>query len=474
MTWFSPSHLLRQRSPPFGPATATSPLRDLLALVLRHQHRRRQLLQIHAQFIAHQVFDQSPTRWRAFLKAYSHGPFPQEAVHLFRHARQRLADDTFAFVFVLKACVGLGWPQAGAQLHGLVVRKGFEFNAYVHTSLVNAYVVCGCLVEARKAFDEMTVKNAVSWNVMITGFAGWGKVEYARLLFEQMPCRNVVSWTGLIDGYTRASLYVEAVVLFRSMMAGGISPSEITILAVIPSVSNIGGILMGEMLHGYCEKKGLMSDVRVGNSLIDLYAKIGSVQNSLKVFEEMLDTRNLVSWTSTISGFAMHGMSIEALELFAEMRRAGIRPNRITFLSLINACSHGGLVEEGLAFFRSMIYEYNIDPEVKHFGCIIDMLGRAGRLCEAEQIIEGLPMEANVVVWRILLGCCSKYGEVEMGEKAIKKILDLERESGGDFAVLSNMLNEFGRFSDAEQARKLLDERKTAKVPGLALVGEIQ
>ncbi|XP_066311386.1 pentatricopeptide repeat-containing protein At1g09220, mitochondrial [Miscanthus floridulus] len=473
MTWLSPSHLLRQRSPPFRAATCPR-LRDLIALVLRHQDRRRQLLQIHTQFIAHQVFDRNPAPWRAFLKAYSHGPFPLEALHLFRHARQHLADDTFAFAFVLKACAGLGWPRAGAQLHALMVQKGFEFHAYVHTALVNVYVVSGCLVEAWKAFDEMPVKNIVSWNVMITGFAGWGEVEYARLLFDQMPCRNVVSWTGLIDGYTRACLHVEAVALFRHMMAGGISPSEITVLAVVPAISNLGGILMGEMLHGYCEKKGIVSDARVGNSLIDLYAKIGSVQNSLKVFDKMLDRRNLVSWTSIISAFAMHGLSVEALELFAEMRRARIRPNRITFLSVINACSHGGLVEQGLAFFKSMVYEYNIDPEIKHFGCIIDMLGRAGRLCEAEQIIEGLPMEVNVIVWRILLGCCSKYGEVEMGKRAIKMISDLERESGGDFAVLSNVLNELGRFIDAEQARKLLDERKIIKVPGIALVGDIQ
>eukprot|EP00267_Zea_mays_P035523 XP_008671535.1 pentatricopeptide repeat-containing protein At1g09220, mitochondrial-like [Zea mays] len=201
-----------------------------------------------------------------------------------------------------------------------------------------------------------------------------------------MPCRNVVSWTGLIDGYTRACLYAEALTLLHHMMAGGINPSEIIVLAVIPAISNLGGIVMGEMLNGYCEKKGIMSDVRVGNSLIDLYAKIGSVQNSLKVFDEMLDRRNLVSWTSIISGFAMHGLSVEALELFAEMRRVGIKPNRITFLSVINACSHGGLVQQG------------------------------------------------------------KYGEVEMGERAIKMISDLERESGGDFlqataAVVLLMVN---------------------------------
>lgn len=469
----TPSHLLGQRWPPFRPS-ASPHLQSLIALLLRHQDRRRQLLQVHAQLVAHQMFDQRPAPWRALLKAYSHGPFPQEALHLFRHASRHLADDTFAFAFALKACAALGWPRASAQLHGLGIRKGFEFHAYVHTSLVNAYVVCGCLVEARRAFDEMPTKNAVIWNVMITGSAGWGEVEYARILFDHMPCRNVVSWTGLIDGYTRARLYAEAVTLFCHMMAAGINPNEVTVLAVIPAISNLGGILMGEMLHCYCEKKGLVSDVRIGNSLIDLYAKIGSVQNSVKVFNEMLDRRNLVSWTSIVSCFATHGLSIEAVELFAEMGRSGIRPNRITFLSVINACSHGGLVEQGLAFFKSMVYEYNINPEVKHFGCMIDMLGRAGRLSEAEKIIEGLPVEVNAVVWRTLLGCCSKYGEVEMGQRAIKKILSLERESGGDFAVLSNMLNEIGWFIDAEQARKLVDERKTVKVPGLALVGEIR
>ncbi|KAM0848092.1 hypothetical protein ACQ4PT_054598 [Festuca glaucescens] len=468
MARFSP-HFSRQRSPPLHAAAAvatatTAHIHGLVALLLKHQAERRPLLQIHSQLVAHQVFDRRPTPWHALLKAYSRGPFPQEALHLFRDAHRHAADDTYAFMFAFGACAGLTWPRAGAQLHGLVVREGFEFHAYVHTALINVYLVCGCLADARMVFDEMPVKNAVSWNVMIIGFAGRGEFEYARLLFEWMPCRNVVSWTGMIDGYTRSSRHVEAVDLFRCMMAEGVNPSEITVLAVVPAITSIGRILLGEALHGFCEKMGLLVlDVRVGNSLIDLYAKIGSIQNSLKVFNEMMDRRNLVSWTSIISGFAMHGLSTEAVELFAEMRRAGITPNRITFLSVLNACSHGGLVEQGVAFFKSMVYEYAINPEIKHFGCIIDMLGRAGRLCEAEQVISGLPMEVNSVVWRTLLGCCSKYGEVEMGERAMKKMLEIETESGGDFVVVSNMLTEHGRFSDAERARKLVDGRNAVK-----------
>uniref|UniRef100_A0A8I6Y2E1 Pentatricopeptide repeat-containing protein n=2 Tax=Hordeum vulgare subsp. vulgare TaxID=112509 RepID=A0A8I6Y2E1_HORVV len=469
-----PADVLRQGCrPSHDAAAADAHVRGLVALLLRHQAERRPLLQIHAQLVARQVFDRRPTPWHALLKAYSRGPLPQEALSLFRDARRHAADDTYAFVHALGACAALAWPRAGAQLHGLAVRKGFEFHAYVHTALLNAYVVCGCLAESRIAFDEMPAKNAVTWNVMITGFAARGEVEYARLLFERMPCRNVVSWTGMIDGYTRSCRSVEAVALFRRMMAEAVDPSEITVLAVVPAVSNIGRILLGEALHGYCEKKGLLVlDIRVGNSLIDLYAKIGSIKNSLKIFHEMLDRRNLVSWTSIISGFAMHGLSTEAVELFAEMRRAGIRPNRVTFLSVLNACNHGGLVEQGVLFFKCMVYEYNLTPEIKHFGCIIDMLGRAGRLSEAEQVISGLPMEVNSVVWRTLLGCCSKYGEVEMGQRAMKKILDIERESGSDFVVVSNMFTELGRFGDAERSRKLVDERSVVKVPGLALVGE--
>ncbi|XP_047056688.1 pentatricopeptide repeat-containing protein At1g09220, mitochondrial-like [Lolium rigidum] len=476
MARFSP-HFSRQGSPPLHPAAAATAahVHSLLTLLLKHQSARRPLLQIHAQLVAHQVFDRRPTPWHTLLKSYSRGPFPQEALHLFRHSRRHATSNTYAFTFALGACTRLAWPHATRQLHGLLIRNGFAFHAHVHTALASAYLACGRLADARTAFDEMPAKNAVSWNVMVTGLAGRGEVEHARLLFDRMPCRNVVSWTGMIDGYTRSSRHAEAVGLFRRMMAEGVSPSEITVLAVVPAITGIGRVLLGEALHGFCEKTGLLVlDVRVGNSLIDLYAKIGSIRNSLKVFDEMMGRRNLVSWTSIISGFAMHGLSAEAVELFAEMRRAGIAPNRITFLSVLNACSHGGLVEQGVAFFKSMVYEYNINPEIKHFGCVIDMLGRAGRLCEAEQVIGGLPMEVNSVVWRTLLGCCSKYGEVEMGERAMKRILEIETESGGDFVVVSNMLTEHGRFSDAERARKLVDERNAVKVPGLALVGASQ
>ncbi|XP_029120555.1 pentatricopeptide repeat-containing protein At1g09220, mitochondrial-like [Elaeis guineensis] len=453
----------------------------LLSLLLKHQTRRHPSIQVHSQLLTtalhrYHINETGMRIWNNLIRNYSLGCYPQEAIHVYQQMQDICCSpfptDTFTFAFLLKACANLSLANAGIQFHGLTIKKGFEFNVYTHTSLLNMYATCGCLVDARRAFDEMPERNSVAWNAMITGYANWGELSLARLLFEKMPVRNVISWTGLIDGYTRAHRPEEAFACFGQMMIQGTNPTEITVIAIVPAVSNFGALDIGESLHGYCEKTGICAlDIRVENSLIDMYAKCGSIESSYKVFQEMHGRRNLVSWTSIISGFAMHGMANEAVRQFEEMGRADVKPNRVTFLSILNACSHGGLVEEGIRFFTGMVYEHGIEPEIKHFGCMIDMLGRAGRLAEAEEMIVGMPMQVNVIVWRTLLGCCSKHGDVEMGERVMRRILELEKGYGGDYVVLSNMLTEVGRFDDAERVRRLIDERNVKKVPGLSLVG---
>ncbi|KAG0468127.1 hypothetical protein HPP92_017455 [Vanilla planifolia] len=449
----------------------------LLSLLQQHPSRRPSL-QIHAHLITSGLHRYRMSRsgmllWNTLICRYSLECFPSDALHVYQYmlffCAADLPTDSFTFSFLIKACGVSSLSTTGEQLHSLVLKNGHAFGVYVDTALVDMYSSFGALADARKVFDEMPERNLVSWNVMITGFTKWGEMESARLLFERMPNRNVISWTGLIEGYTQVKKPEEALSLFRRM-AKDIQPSEITVLAVVPAISDLVALRKGETLHAYCIKEGLDSrDVRVENSLIDMYAKCGSVKNSLQVFDGMGKRTNLVSWNSVISGFASNGMAEKAVGFFQRMEREKITPNHVTFLNLLSACNHGGLVEEGIRLFASMVHTYHILPETKHYGCFIDMLGRAGKLEDAEEVIAGMPVVANAVVWRTLLGCCSKHGEVEIGEKAMRRIMELEEGQGGDYAILSNMLIEVGRFADAENARNLLSETNVAKIPGLSL-----
>ncbi|ONK78173.1 uncharacterized protein A4U43_C02F15270 [Asparagus officinalis] len=402
----------------------------LLSLLHLHRHRPETgpAHQIHAYLITSslhrtQISQTGIIIWNTLIKIYSRSPSPQHSLLLYNQmlhfCAPQICVDTFTFSFLLKACANLSSARIGAQLHCLVVKNGFAFHLYVHTSLVNMYATRGYLIDAKKAFDEMPERSLVTWNAMITGFALSGEIEKARQLFERMPTPDVVSWTGMIDGYTRANQAKEALDMFRRMSKRAIMPTEITVLAIVPSISNLGSVELGETLHARCHKGGLtLVDVRVENSLIDMYAKCGSIENSKKLFDTTSNRKNLVSWTTIITAFATHGMVKQALQLFEDMKNEkNIRPNRVTFLSVLNACSHGGLVEEGLQYFSSMVFEYDIEPDIKHYGCLIDMLGRAGRLEEAEETIRGMPVAVNVVVWRTLL-VLYKFGpEVELGKE---------------------------------------------------------
>ncbi|KAK9291126.1 hypothetical protein L1049_009313 [Liquidambar formosana] len=456
----------------------------LLSLLLKHQTRRHVIQQVHSHLVTSGIgllcYPSSPMLlWNTLLRHYSLGVFPEEALLLYTQL-QRVSSapppsfDSFTYSFLLKACANLDLTLGGSQLHALTVKAGFEFHVYVQTALVNMYGVCGSLSEAKQVFYEMPERNSVTWNAMITGLTKGGELNLARSLFDEMPTRNVVSWTGIIDGYTRMNQPKEALALFRLMVVHeGVKPTEITILAIFPAIANLGALDCCQSIHTYGEKSGFnASDIRVTNSLIDVYAKCGCINSASRVFEELsAERRNLVSWTSIISGCAMHGKAIDAVENFERMEKACLKPNRVTFLSVLNACSHGGLVEEGLRFFKKMVNECQVVPDIKHYGCLIDMLGRAGRLEEAEKMALQIPAEiVNVVIWRTLLGSCSFYGNVEMGERVTRKILEMERGYGGDYVLLSNIFAGTGRFGDAEKVRKLMDARHASKVPGLSLV----
>ncbi|KAA8528925.1 hypothetical protein F0562_033587 [Nyssa sinensis] len=454
----------------------------LLSLLLKHPiaHHRRVIQQVHSRLITAGSYlpysTETPmTIWNAILRHYSLGSFPQEAFLLYKHLQHLpISFDSFTYSFLIKACANLQRTTVGVQLHAFTLKAGFELHVYVQTALVNMYAICGSLFEAKRVFDNMPERNSVTWNALITGLTKWGELGLARSLFDAMPNKSVVSWTGLIDGYTRMNQPKEALSLFRRMVVDdGIKPNAVTILVIFPAIWKLGALELCQSIHSFGEKSGLnASDIRVMNSLIDAYAKCGYLESALRIFEDISsERRNLVSWTSIISGFAMHGMAKEAVDNFKRMENAWMKPSRVTFLSVLNACSHGGLIEEGLEFFRKMVNECQLVPDIKHYGCLIDMLGRAGRLEEAEKMASAIPTEmANVVIWRTLLGACSFHGNVEMGEKVMRKILEMESAYGVDYVLLSNIFAGVGRFADSETVRRVMDEKTASKVAGHSLV----
>ncbi|XP_049348310.1 pentatricopeptide repeat-containing protein At1g09220, mitochondrial [Solanum verrucosum] len=457
----------------------------LLSLVKKHQNYRKAIQQIHTQLIfttAENTFNSTSsipillTLWNSLIRHYSLGIFPQESFFLFKQLRLQyhpiIFFDSFTYSFLIKGSANLGKFCIGKQIHCLSLKDGFESHVYVQTALVNMYGECGLAGEAKKVFDEMPVRNSVTWNALISGCIKGGDVKVARAVFDVMPEKNVISWTGLIDGYTRMGRFNEALSLFREMVVvEGIKPTEVTLLAIFPAIWNVRCLECCGMIHAYGEKSGIdVFDIRVMNSLVDAYAKCGSIDDAVKVFEDISDERrNLVSWTSIISGYAMHGMAKEASDSYKMMVDAGIEPNHITFLSMLNACSHGGLVDEGLEFLRKMVDEFGIQPDIKHYGCLIDMLGREGRLEEAEKIALEIPNTmSNVVIWRTLLGACSFHDNADIGERVMQKIMEMEKKYGGDYVLLSNILAGMGRYVDSEGVRRVMDEQNAFKAPGVS------
>ncbi|XP_056853855.1 pentatricopeptide repeat-containing protein At1g09220, mitochondrial-like [Raphanus sativus] len=459
-------------------------IQHLSSLLRKNESNPRIIHQLHSHFTTAGLLllpqEQDSKKLLLFnplLRCYSLGETPLRAYFLYVQLQQLhfLSDhnnrlppfDSFTYVFLLKATSN---PQLGIGLHGLTLKLGFEVHVYVQTALVGMYLVAGNRVDAYKVFDEMPERSSVTWNVMITGLTNLGEFEKALGLLEKMHNRTVVSWTTLIDGYARVNKPKEAILLFWRMVAcDAIKPNEITVLAILPAVWSFGDLRMLGSVHGYVVKTGFVPcDIRVTNSLIYAYAKCGCIQSSLKFFTEVpKDRKNLVSWTTMISAFSMHGMGKEAVSMFKDMERLGLKPNRVTMISVLNACSHGGLAEEEfLAFFNKMVSKYKITPDVKHYGCLVDMLRRKGRLEEAERIALEIPSDQKAVVWRMLLGACSVYDDPEIAERVTKKLMELERSHGGDYVLMSNIFCGTGRFADAQRFRKLMDVRGVAKLPG--------
>jgi len=392
---------------------------------------------------AHQLFEKITEPdivvFNTMARGYSRSNTPIQAITLFAQILSSgLLPDDYTFPSLLKACAGAKALEEGKQLHCLAIKLGLNYNIYVGPTLINMYTECADVDAARRVFDS---------------------------IFE--PC--VVSYNAIITGYARSSRPNEALSMFRELQARNLKPNDVTALSVLLSCALLGALDLGKWIHEYVKKNGFEKYVKVNTALIDMYAKCGSLDDAVSVFESM-HVRDTQAWSAMIVAYATHGHGSKAISLFEEMRRARVKPDEITFLGLLYACSHSGLVEEGCRYFYSMSNKYRIAPGIKHYGCMVDLLGRAGSLDEAYKLIDELPIKPTPILWRTLLSACGSHGNVELGKQVIERIFELDDSHGGDYVILSNLYAKAGRWEDVDFVRKLMKDRGAVKIPGCSSI----
>ncbi|XVF00502.1 hypothetical protein REPUB_Repub04eG0006600 [Reevesia pubescens] len=377
--------------------------------------------------------------WNTMIRGYAESENSKPAVVLYRQMLASCIEpDTHTYPFLLKAIAKLADVRGGENVHSNVIKNGFDSLVFVQNSLLHMYAACGLVDSAYKVFELIPERDVVGWNTVINGFAHNGKPN-------------------------------EALTLFRQMGLEGVEPDGFTVLSLLSACAELGALALGTRVHVYMVKVGLTENLHVNNALLDLYAKCGSIREARKVFHEMKE-RNAVSWSSLIAGLAVNGFGKEALKLFKEMERVGLVPSEVTFVGVLYACSHCGMVDEGFNYFSRMKEQYGILPKIEHHGCMVDLLGRAGLVKEAYQYIRNMSLQPNAVIWRTLLGACTMHGHLTLGEYARTRVLQLEPGCSGDYVLLSNLYASEQRWSDAHMLRRKMLREGVKKVPGYSLV----
>ncbi|PON83791.1 Tetratricopeptide-like helical domain containing protein [Trema orientale] len=433
---------------------------------------------------ARSIFDRlcSPNVYlfAAMITAYASQCRPISAFDLYRYMLRRGTPSPNHFIYpqVLKSC-----PNATAlvMVHTHILKSGFGRNPIVQTALTDSYAKFSLdVASARQMFDEMSERNrnVVTWTAMISGYIRLGDIENALLLFEKMPDRDVPSWNALIAGCTQNGFFQQAISLFKRMIFSvqegkdHIRPNHVTVASTLSACGHSGMLQLGKWIHGYVYRNGLLPDSFLSNALVDMYGKCGNLNEARRIFD-MTSPKCLTSWNSMINCYALHGQSESSITIFQEMIKCkdDVSPNEITFIGLFNACTHGGLVEEGIAYFDMMTKVYEIKPQIEHYGCLIDLLGRAGRFDEAMEVVRGMEMEPDEVVWGSLLNGCKIYRRTDLAEIAVQKLMEIDPHNNGGYAsMLANIYGELEKWDEVRKVRRMLKYQNTYKTPGCSWI----
>lgn len=380
--------------------------------------------------------------WNTMIRGFSKNCKPVKAFEYYKIMQENgFLSDNFTLSFLLKACGQLGSVVLGQQMHCSALKHGLDSHEFVRSALIHMYG-------------------------MVTD------IETASQLFEEIPEPELVAWNIIIDCHVGCGKYKEALNLFLRMFASGIEPDEATILVTLSACSALAALDSGRWVHSCVDGTRLNGITTVSNSLINMYAKCGAVEEACELFNKMKG-KNIISWNTMILALATHGHAKEALALFEKMFRDNLeRPDDVTFLGVLCACSHGGMVDEGRRYFDIMCKEYHIKPTIRHYGCMVDILSRAGFVEEAYQLIRSMPMESNAIVWRTQLAACQLHGKVELGEKAWRYLSELEPDHSSDYVVLANMYASAGQWNEVQRVRKSMQDMGIQKSePGKSFIG---
>lgn len=486
------------------------------------------------------VFDEMPVRnvvsWTAVITGLVQAGYAKEGLVYFSEMqRSKVEYDSYSFAIALKACADFGALNYGREIHAKTMKKGFNESSFVANTLATMYNKCGKLVYGMRLFEKMRTQDVVSWTTIITTLVQMGQEEHAieafmkmkesdvspneytfaaiisgvanlaitecgeqlhahvlriglvnslsvansiitmyskcgqltsaSMVFHGMTRRDIVSWSTIIAAYSQGGYGEEAFEYLSWMRREGPKPNEFAFASVLSVCGSLAILEQGKQLHAHVLSIGLEHTAMIQSALINLYSKCGSIKDASKIFN-VAENEDIVSWTAMINGYAEHGCSQKAIDLFVKIHTGGLKPDSVTFIGVLTACSHAGLVDLGFHYFNLMINEYRINPSKEHYGCMIDLLCRAGRLNDAERMIKSMPFQRDDVVWSTLLRACRLNGDVDRGIRAAEEILKLDPNCAGTHITLANIYASKGRLSESANVRKIMKSKGVIKEPG--------
>lgn len=422
---------------------------------------------------AKEVFVHIPVRnsasWGAMISGLAQNGQFEEALQLLAELHRLGKFPTHScFTSSLFACANLGTIEIGRQVHALAVKRYCQHNPYVGNALISMYGKCKNVEDVSQVFSTMGIKDTVSWNSLISGFSQSYMLNEARETFEKMPEPDVVSWTAIISAYVQAGQVDVALQLFGDMLARGLRPNELTVTSLLSACGSAGALTLGEQMHGLLYKLGFESCLFVNNALITMYFKFGS-QDGFAMFEDMHE-RDIVTWNAVLAGCAHNGLGKEAIQIFNRMEAEGVLPDEMSFLGILCSCGRSGLLTEARTYFNSMCEDHGIKPLIYHYTCMVDLLGRAGQLSEAEALVESMPVEPDSVIWEALLGACKIHRDVELAERVVKRLFQMGTCKPGTYVLLSNLYASNNRWDKVEEMRELIKAQGISKEPGISWI----